>query len=54
MLCATQSVSLVLAAVLLAQADGLCAGLARVALKTGLFLPGAFGGLLAVSGATGL
>lgn len=50
-----QSASLVLAAVLAAQAEGgSSAGLARVLLKAGLFLPGAFGGLLAGSGATGL
>jgi len=51
--CLLQSVTVVLAAVLLSQ-DAATGGVVRLMLKVGLYLPFMFGLLLAASGATGL
>lgn len=51
--CLLQSVTVVLAAVLLSQ-DAASGGVVRLMLKVGLYLPFMFGLLLAASGATGL
>ena len=51
--CRLQGLTVVLAAVLLAQ-DVAGGGFTHVLLKAGLYLPFMFGMLLAVSGATGL